>query len=646
MDLKTRISQADIDLVKASGLFDEDWYLDRYKDVAKLGIDPVEHYLWLGHKIGRSPSPEFNAPSYQKSNWDIRTAGVNPLLHYLKAGKKENRMVYPVRDDVDDDARQDCARIITRHNYEWDWAAHAALVQDLAARPAPPAGPAAEAGQTGAKVSIIMPTYNRASMISAAIASVLKQTHENFELIIVDDHCTDTTAAVVAEFDDPRIHYTSNHRTKGVSGARNAGLERAEGDWVFFLDSDNVCEATMIEFMLKHAEAESLSAGYCAANVQDDNGESRFILYAEFDYESCLRENFIDLNCFFLRWSGVFREFRFEESLRRLVDWDFILHVAARTRLAGLPYVGVKYYDGTSERITNKEHVARDDISALLQRVRDRARPETLKDNVILDASAYRIAVQLHVYHPDRVPECLAYLGNIRFDFDLFVTTSLDEAHEALAQIREAYPRARIFHYPNAGADIAPFLELISTFKPYQLLLKIHTKRDVEPWGDAWRRGLIDPLLGTPDLVDEIVERFRRDDHLAMACSTEFYKHGIRNSIPPSLEQLELLAKDLGLAEHQDKDWAFVAGTMFWVRPQVYLKLARHMCDSTGYSVQFLRDGAIEHGLERALGLALWAEPENRVALVSMAGEITETALGESCSVEGVSQTMKRLHGA
>ncbi|MNE72186.1 hypothetical protein D3C80_1681050 [compost metagenome] len=82
---------------------------------------------------------------------------------------------------------------------------------------------------------------------------------------------------------------------------------------------------------------------------------------------------------------------------------------------------------------------------------------------------------------------------------------------------------------------------------------------------------------------------------------------------------------------------------MFWVRPQLLLKAARMMCDSEGYSSAFQRDGAVEHGLERLLGLALWQDESNRVAIVSMDGEITEVGLGEGVSVEGVSQTMKRL---
>ncbi len=629
------VSESDAALVRASSLFDAEWYLERYQDVKIMGVDPVEHFLWIGHRIGRSPSEAFSVPRYLQSHWDVKAAKMNPLLHYLKNGIHEDRIIYPIKEDGGSDERQECKRIVAAHNREWSWSDHDKTLRRLEALPSPFAAD---------KVSIIMPTYNRAGMIGAAIRSALAQTHANFELIIVDDASTDETAEVVGAFKDPRIIYTSNRRGKGVSAARNTGLDMATGEWLFFLDSDNVWKDRLIEFLLKHAAETQSSAGYCAANVHDDDQRTKFILYADFDYESCLRENFIDLNCFFMRWAGPFRDFRFDESLRRLVDWDLILRVAAGTRVTGLPYVGVDYYDGAKDRITNKEHVDRGAVVALQNQVRSKSLPLIVEPDRIRDASSYRVAVLLHVYHPDRVPECIEYLGNIRVDFDLFVSTSLDEQHESLALIRQAFPNARIFFYPNLGADIAPFLELISTFKAYELVLKIHTKRDVEPWGDAWRRGLLHPVLGSAQLVDEVIERFRADENMVMACSADFYKHGVSNTIAPSMEQLEVLAKKLGLAHHLDKDWAFVAGTMFWVRPQLLLKAARMMCDSDGYSAIFMRDGAVEHGLERLLGLALWQDESHRVAVVSMDGAVKEVGIGEGFSIEGVVQTMKRMH--
>lgn len=629
----SNLSAKDVALVKASNLFDTKWYLESYPDVTLLGVDPAEHFLWIGHRLDRNPSPRFNLSAYRDANRDVKSAGANPLIHYIKYGLQEHRPIYPVIGD--DGGRKRCNRIIAPYHEKWNWVAHDENVRKLNALPAPFAED---------KVSIIMPTWNRAPVIVSAIQSALAQSHRNIELIVIDDQSDDGTDAVVKAIDDPRIIYVANHQAKGVSGARNTGLDLASGDWVFFLDSDNIWKENMIEFMLKHAFASQSSAGYCAANLHDDSGLTKSILYADFDFESCLRNNFIDLNCFFVRWVGPFREFRFDETLRRLVDWDLILRVATKTRVTGLPYVGVDYYDGGSARITNKEHVGRGAVIALQKLVREKSRPLLTELKCIRDASSYRIAVNLHVYHPERVSECIDYLLRIPADFDLFVTTSLDSEHEALAQLRAAYPDVRLLFYPNVGADIAPFLELISTFKPYDLVLKIHTKRDVEPWGDAWRRGLLDPLLGSEALVADLLERFRSNAQLIMACSADFYKHGERNSIPRSFEQVSTLAKDLGLSGHLRKDWAFVAGTMFWIRPQILLKIARMMCDSPGYSATFQRDGMIEHGLERLLGLALWQDETHRVAVVSMDGTVREVGLGEGVTLEGVSQTMKRLH--
>jgi glycosyltransferase involved in cell wall biosynthesis len=77
------VRAVDVDLVKNSGLFDGAWYVDEYPDVQALRMDPAEHYLAFGAKLGRNPSPDFDAKAYLAANDDARVGGVNPLLHYL-----------------------------------------------------------------------------------------------------------------------------------------------------------------------------------------------------------------------------------------------------------------------------------------------------------------------------------------------------------------------------------------------------------------------------------------------------------------------------------------------------------------------------------------------------------------------------------
>lgn len=90
-----------------------------------------------------------------------------------------------------------------------------------------------------AKVSVIIPTYNRAHLIGRAITSVLHQSFKDFEIIVVDDGSTDDTKTVVMSFEDDRIVYERLPTNRGVHEARNRGMELATGEYLAFLDSDD-----------------------------------------------------------------------------------------------------------------------------------------------------------------------------------------------------------------------------------------------------------------------------------------------------------------------------------------------------------------------------------------------------------------------
>ena len=89
------------------------------------------------------------------------------------------------------------------------------------------------------KISVVLPTFNRANLVSRAIKSVLAQSYEYFEFIIVDDCSDDNTKEIVDSFTDPRIRYISHEKNSGASAARNTGIKAARGDYIAFLDSDD-----------------------------------------------------------------------------------------------------------------------------------------------------------------------------------------------------------------------------------------------------------------------------------------------------------------------------------------------------------------------------------------------------------------------
>lgn len=80
-----------IEVLNKSGLFDQEWYLSTYQDVAAADVNPTEHYVRFGAAEGRNPSPKFETAYYLQSNPDVAAAGVNPLLHYIQFGISEGR---------------------------------------------------------------------------------------------------------------------------------------------------------------------------------------------------------------------------------------------------------------------------------------------------------------------------------------------------------------------------------------------------------------------------------------------------------------------------------------------------------------------------------------------------------------------------
>jgi glycosyltransferase involved in cell wall biosynthesis len=89
------------------------------------------------------------------------------------------------------------------------------------------------------KVSVIIPTHNRADFLRGALSSVLNQTYQNFEIIVVDDASTDDTAKVVAAFNDERIRFLQHENNRGGSAARNTGILASQCDYIAFLDDDD-----------------------------------------------------------------------------------------------------------------------------------------------------------------------------------------------------------------------------------------------------------------------------------------------------------------------------------------------------------------------------------------------------------------------
>lgn len=146
-------------------------------------------------------------------------------------------------------------------------------------------------------ISVVMPAYNSERYISEAIRSVISQTYENWELIVIDDGSTDSTPDIVKSFADvdKRITFVQNEKNLGVALTRNRGFELACGEWVALLDSDDVWHNDKLEKQLEVAERTGCDVVYCSYTMIDEDRHllSEYVVPPKTSYEELLKESTI-----------------------------------------------------------------------------------------------------------------------------------------------------------------------------------------------------------------------------------------------------------------------------------------------------------------------------------------------------------------
>ncbi|WP_201218792.1 glycosyltransferase [Pseudomonas sp. S32] len=208
--------------------------------------------------------------------------------------------------------------------------------------------------------SIIMPTYNRAATLKAAIDSVIAQTHKIWELIIIDDGSTDDTHKVLKPYKkDKRIQVIQGQH-KGVSAARNQGLEIAGGDYIYYLDSDNTWAPNFLEIMNLSFLITGRGTGYASLLLHDEHMNVIGYRGEPFDRNECLHANYVDINIFAHKRDLLLKEGPYDTALRRMVDWDLILRYTNEAPPFFAPFIGCNYLESRNDanRITLSEPLA------------------------------------------------------------------------------------------------------------------------------------------------------------------------------------------------------------------------------------------------------------------------------------------------
>lgn len=276
----------------------------------------------------------FDPQAYLDAHPDLAEAGVDPLAHFTTGGASEGRVPGNLRQSWPE-AYGAWADPTTLEGLLAS--AHAVLPEAIpvALRTAA----LARAGAAARRISVVMPTWNRAHTLRDALDSALLQSVPPFEVIVADDGSTDGTAEMVEAAYADRIASGQLRLLRlphgGVSAARNAALAAVQGDTIAYLDSDNAWEPDHL--LYAGLGLDSGPCAYTALNRHNLTHGWSDVLFHRFDRAALEAENYIDLNVFMHRREMTDRLGGFDEALNRLVDWDLILRLTATDGAVAVP---------------------------------------------------------------------------------------------------------------------------------------------------------------------------------------------------------------------------------------------------------------------------------------------------------------------
>lgn len=183
-------------------------------------------------------------------------------------------------------------------------------------------------------VSIVIPTYNRAHLIKRSIRSVLDQTYQNFEIIVVDDGSTDNTEEIIKSFNESKLNYIKHNRNKGAAATMNTGINYSKGDFVAFQGSDDEWLLEKLEKEMKAFEDSKVNLGVVYSGLwYIKNNEKRYVPYSQITkkegniHNELLTGNFVS-GLSVVRKTCFEKVGLFNENLPSLEDWELYIRIS------------------------------------------------------------------------------------------------------------------------------------------------------------------------------------------------------------------------------------------------------------------------------------------------------------------------------
>lgn len=210
------------------------------------------------------------------------------------------------------------------------------------------------------QISVIIPTYNRANLLSRAINSVLRQTFSDFELIVVDDSSEDNTKALVETLKDLRIKYMCHEENRGAAAARNTGIRMSRGEYIAFLDSDDEWLPEKLEKQISKFEELHHKVGVVYSGLSVfSNGElvrqDIPVKSGNIYRDQLLQDYVFPTSTIMVRKECLMEIGGFDETLPARQDYDLSLRLSKLYEFAFIPEPLVKIYWDSDKRVTNSQ---------------------------------------------------------------------------------------------------------------------------------------------------------------------------------------------------------------------------------------------------------------------------------------------------
>jgi glycosyltransferase involved in cell wall biosynthesis len=224
-------------------------------------------------------------------------------------------------------------------------------------------------------ISIILPVFNGEKYLNESIESVLSQTYQNWELIIINDGSTDNTEKLVLNYTDKRIRYLLNETNRGIIFSMNKGLDEAKGEFIARLDADDIALPFRLEKQVEYLiENKDYVLAGCYFHTIDSAG--KYLKKVTFPANNLDAQSYLLLhNCFchsaIMMRAGIAKELKYDPEFQVCEDYDLWYRISRKGKIINIPVFAALYRLHDSNISLKKKEIMFANVNKINKKILD-----------------------------------------------------------------------------------------------------------------------------------------------------------------------------------------------------------------------------------------------------------------------------------